>query len=210
MYHEQLFHETPQVWTPIYTELWSAAVQAKAGVDFVYPSEDQANRVKDSCNEMGLNAAVQPATCACDARVTFSPENDGPLTLEWMAAVGRKHRRIVRHGKDTPTEIAFRLLDELHAKLQIAVNRNDGYVLIENPVKEYHHSTDIAPYPLEIAQLFSDMVALANPLCRMCLVSIRCMLWNEEGILLWNWSGKNERLGDLGPAYFNHRDIDKN
>ncbi len=159
MHHEQLFHETPQKWTPVYTELWSAAVQAKAGVDFVYPSEEQATHVKDSCIEMGLNAVMEQPTTVYSVRVTFSPDNDGPLTLEWMAAVGRKHRRIVRHGKDTPTEIAFRLLDELHAKLQIAVNRNDGYVLIENPVKEYHHSTDIAPYPLEIAQLFGDMVA---------------------------------------------------
>ena len=205
MYHPLLFRETPYPCSPVFTEVWGTAVLGKPKVSLTCGSWLSANDVKSECQLLGLSSLELYSSVVGNNQLytvegVFTTEIDSVVNREWIAAVERRRSRIDKYGHTSIEEMVFGLLDQLHVKLQIAVNRGDQYVLIDNPLAKAQYM----PFSHRVVQMFKKEVKALNSHCQMQLVTVRCLLWEEECIMLWNWEGKDVPLTDLGPAYYNY------
>lgn len=96
-------------------------------------------------------------------------------------ALGRKLARVDRFGIYSLEEMAYRMVDELHASIQIAVNGGIPYVCVHNPAKDVIDER----MPTGLAEMFKRKISEMRPGIRYANVTFGCYLWWEEGF----WSG---------------------
>ena len=216
MFHIDLFRETKRAWTPEYEEIWCAAARGKQNVTLTTPTAfdtlTKPQKDADYMKSLGLTETRVRTVAHKDGEYTyeavgsFTPDGmNEEIATEWLCALGRRGMRLAAYGS-APMHIqrtAYELLDELHVLIQQTGNSGYSCVIINNPSKDKFD----APFPLEIAIVFRDLVKKFNLNCQLLLATKQCFMWSEECILLWNWSGDHSSLPPLKPYYSNFREI---
>ena len=213
MYHPNLFKEKTNSWPTwhvAYQPMWAAAVLGKEKVTLEYRTKSEADDTAAYFNRMRLQRVqimgIPHKSGKASYEVTgyFDVGMNDSLAIEWGDAVARNARRIKEYGNNAPNDILYRMLDELHVAIQLAVNTPDKtYVVLDTPSPNKFDE----PFPADVAKMLRDKIKELTPSCQCKLVGVTCYLWDEQSFILWNWDGNHRELGAIDKYYHDIEDI---
>lgn len=192
MYHPNLFskyHKNDV--SKVFTEAWECAVRGQDSVTINYEKEADANKAIQEMKDLKLTRTSvrmqhhKASKPSYNAEGFFDTQDLTFVSKEFIKALNRRVNRVEKYGLNSDDEMMYRMADELHTSIQIAVNEGKHCVCVYNPVKDKFD----APFPSQLDKKFKQFLSGLNANVRFKTFEFHSYLWTEEGILIWNWDG---------------------